>query len=161
MTNENMKTDKITDMLAYMLDEEETEAIKPEYIHAMTTKEELILDACQRLCRSVAEEDIPTDKSWEIAKEILDLFEVSPGYSIYEIPLCWDDQVNIRFYYPEAETIFNIAAGITSEDPNIFFLEVFAEYDTDDETRPCGEVCLYKDKAVINEALVEENDHVE
>lgn len=156
MSNENTKTDQITEMLAYMLNEEETETVQPEYIHALTTKEELILDACQKLCRSVAGEDIPTDKSWEIAKELLNLFGVSPGYSIYEIPLCWDDQVNIRFYYPEAETIFNIATGISSEDPNIFFLEVFAEYDTDDETRPCGEVYLYRDKAVINEAFVEE-----
>lgn len=155
MTNDNAKTNDVTEMLDYMLNEEK-ETTETEYIHPITAKEERILDAVKRLCNSVAEEDIPTDTSFEIADEILALFGVSSGYAIYEIPLCWDDQVNIRFYHPEAEIIFDIAAGISSEDINVFFIEIFAEYDIDDETRGSGEIYLYKDKAIINEDFIEE-----
>lgn len=154
MKKEN--NDQLNKMLAYMLNEDEQEIIQPEYIHMITTKEEIILDTVHKMCDSVTEEDIPTDKTWDIAKEILTLVGVSPGYSIHEIPRCWDDKVNIRFYYPETETIFDVVTGVMTEDQNIFFLDIFAEYDANNKTHPCGEVYLYKDKAIINEDFMEE-----
>lgn len=71
-------------------------------------------------------DDVPTDDTWSAAKELLLEAGVSPYADIFEIPLCWNDQVCIRFSlgeWKENETVilFDLSAGVSNTSPNKFF----------------------------------------
>lgn len=94
--------------------------------------------------------DIPTKDTFEIAHEILNLVGVDNGAEIFEIPLCWDDQVGIRFNFPHYKDLwsnsfkagFTLYAGISKSDENEFFLElaIDTEYGEDNQILLLSEV---------------------
>ncbi len=84
--------------------------------------------------------DVPTNTTWEAAEELLSRVGVSEWAEVYEIPLCWDNQVAIRFTLGDNNQdnpiIFDLSAGVHKSDPEIFFIELYVEND-DEEVFPC------------------------
>ena len=117
----------------------------------MTKQYENILELTKKLCRSTERVSnfscVPTNRTYDIAHEILEHAGIDKKAHILEIPLCWDDQVCIRFQFPEyndlkyaddpgrerAESfrpiIFNLLAGLSTTDKTVFFLEINVESD--------------------------------
>lgn len=75
--------------------------------------------------------DVPTNKTFDAAHEILNLAGVTPAAYIFEIPLCWDDQVAIRFTIgeesPQSSPMFCLLAGVHCNDPSKFFFDIQME----------------------------------
>lgn len=65
------------------------------------------------------EADIPTYDTWMFAEYLLDLFDVEQ-YQIEEIPLCWSNQVVVRFTYRGQKfsegPLFDLFCGIFEDD---------------------------------------------
>lgn len=78
--------------------------------------------------------DVPTDKTVGFAYEILKTLGVTESAKIQEIPLCWKNQVCIRFcigeWSPETNgIIFDLSAGMSYKDNTLFFLQLQVEND--------------------------------
>ncbi len=78
--------------------------------------------------------DVPTNTTWFAARELLNEIGVTKSAQIMEIPLCWDNQVAIRFTLGEYDgeknpTIFVVGAGVHCEDSAKFFLTLQVEND--------------------------------
>ncbi len=78
--------------------------------------------------------DVPTDNTFLAAKELLKVAGVSPVAVITEIPLCWDDQVGIRFSLgkwnaEKNRVFFDLYAGVNECDQTKFFFELYVEND--------------------------------
>ncbi len=77
---------------------------------------------------------MPTDKAITAAKELLKTVGVSSAAVIEEIPLCWNNQVGIRFTLGEwhektNDTLFALYAGASKDNPEKFFIELYVEND--------------------------------
>ena len=68
------------------------------------------------------EPDCPTDDTWKAAEKLLRIAGVSETAEIFEIPLCWDNQVCIRFTFGNPDIIFDLSAGINCNDNSDFFV---------------------------------------
>ena len=125
----------------------------------LTPKERKVLDSVKRMCDSVAEDGTPTEECWTIADQILATCEATPGYELYQIPLCRNSQVAIRFSYPQNDTMFVLTAGISEEDVNVFFFELNAEWYLGEHRRVLkyGQNCLYREEAFIEEHQNKQN----
>lgn len=77
--------------------------------------------------------DLPVDETYVYAEALLRLMGVNKDYEIYEIPLCWNNQVVIRFILNELNinTVFNVFAGINKNNNNEFILEIGVENEWD------------------------------
>lgn len=98
-----------------------------------------ILSLVYTICNSTAyldmyadeediEPDVPTDSSYTAAYKILKLLNIEKGENgakIFEIPLCWSNQVVIRYTMGEwlgkkhkwwSDQIFDVSAGIDNSD---------------------------------------------
>lgn len=78
--------------------------------------------------------DIPTNATWLAARELLNEIGVSKAAQIMEIPLCWNNQVAIRFTLGKYDreknpTVFVFGAGVHGEDPTKFFFVMQVEND--------------------------------
>ena len=81
--------------------------------------------------------DVPTDKTWDAAYEILSLIGITESACIEEIPLCWGDQVCIRFTIGSWDTasnhiLFDLTAGVSCNDNDRFFICLQVENEFDD-----------------------------
>ena len=78
--------------------------------------------------------DVPTDNTWFAAQELLKEVGVSSVAAIEEIPLCWNEQVGIRFTLGKWDKVqnkdtFSLYAGVHKDDPTKFFFELYVEND--------------------------------
>lgn len=78
--------------------------------------------------------DIPTDNTWEAAETLLKEVGVSSAALIEEIPLCWYNQVGIRFTLGKWDKeknrdTFDLYAGVSKSNQNEFFFDMFVEND--------------------------------
>ena len=123
----------------------------------MTEIQMMMFMLIKELCRMELPECgccIPREAK-EIAKQILGLYEISEPYSIFEIPVCCDDQVSIRFEFidekfSQSTCMFEFAAGRTRLNPNVFFIQIVAEPIVDD-VADFQEFCLCNELAMIPE----------
>ena len=60
----------------------------------------------------------------ELARQLLDIANVPKDAEIQEIPLDWDDQVNILFLVPDDINYYSLFAGITNGGKFYFQLEI-------------------------------------
>ena len=75
------------------------------------------------------EPDCPTDDTWKAAEKLLRIAGVSETAEIFEIPLCWNNQVCIRFTLGNPDIIFDLSAGINCMDNSDFFVWLQIEND--------------------------------
>ena len=79
--------------------------------------------------------DCPTDASYQAAMELLRLIGVESGKNgayIFEIPLCWSNQVCIRYTMgdfgrngpPWSRQMFDVFAGVSADDSGEFFFQI-------------------------------------
>lgn len=66
--------------------------------------------------------DCPTEATIKAAEKLLRIAGVSESAEIFEIPLCWDNQVCIRFTLGNSDIIFDLSAGINCNDNSEFFI---------------------------------------
>jgi len=104
--------------------------------------------------------DVPTEETFKIAKDILSLCGIRKDIvEIEEIPLCWDNQVSIRFCFPELKDLiwrnennkeyrptFDLSAGISCRNPDEFFIALYVESMCTDNY----EMKLFSDTASIS-----------
>lgn len=112
----------------------------------MTKRNKKILELVKRLCGTTdylsnymdlgdfvpETADVPTEDTFEIAHEILSIVGVDNSAEIFEIPLCWENQVGIRFNFPHYKDLkgsdfradFTLYAGISKSDEDDFFLKL-------------------------------------
>lgn len=103
-------------------------------------KKQKIFDLVRAICNSTVSlhsdkdvpPDCPTESSYSAAYDLLKTVGVSPEAVIFEIPLCWDNQVVIRFTIGEWRdkedvVIFSLSAGVSCCDSGRFFFELQVE----------------------------------
>ena len=73
--------------------------------------------------------DCPTEDTWKAAEKLLCIAGVSESAAIFEIPLCWDNQVVIRFTLNNPDIIFDLSAGINMIDNSEFLASLQVEND--------------------------------
>ncbi len=73
--------------------------------------------------------DCPTKDTWKAAKELLNTVGVTENAKIIEIPLCWSEQVCIRFTLGNPDIIFDLSAGVSCIDKSDFFFSLQVEND--------------------------------
>lgn len=103
--------------------------------------------------------DCPTKDTWKAAKELLNTVGVTENAKIIEIPLCWSEQVCIRFTLGNPDIIFDLSAGVSCKDKSDFFFLLQIENDFGTFPIPSDDdigICLFNDSwRIENKKIVE------
>lgn len=83
--------------------------------------QEKIMEIVRAICNMPATDCRSLNKAAK-ARELLDLVHVPDTAEIHEIPLDWDEQVEIMFTVPNDKTYYGLTAGMND---GKFFIELF------------------------------------
>lgn len=83
--------------------------------------QEKIMEIVRAICNMPATDCRSLNKA-EKARELLDLVHVPETAEIHEIPLDWDEQVEVMFTVPNDKTYYGLTAGMNG---GKFFIELF------------------------------------
>lgn len=103
--------------------------------------QEKIMEIVRAICNMPATDCRSLNKA-EKARELLDLVHVPETAEIHEIPLDWDEQVEVMFTVPNDKTYYGLTAGMND---GKFFIELFRSREEDccayDDPIPLDHFC--------------------